>query len=196
MLEAARACPSPLTLAATELMVEIGYTAMTMRKLAQRAGILPGSLYHHIDCKQDLLLNVVLDIVERRKQAWEGGCHPLDLQGHVRFALARQVAFPQEEMILRHEVRHLDDNHKLWLERALGQLARPLRLIIEQGCATGRYQVSDPARATVAILAIIESANSLRGGSAGFDETWIEQHILRVCDSVLQPERFPPGRLP
>ncbi|MFF7061578.1 TetR family transcriptional regulator [Pseudomonas sp. NPDC008258] len=53
MLEAARPCPSSLTQAATELMVEIGYTAMTMRKLALRVGILPGSLYHHVDCKQD-----------------------------------------------------------------------------------------------------------------------------------------------
>jgi len=189
MLDVAR--PSPLTQAATELMVEVGYTAMTMRKLAQRVGILPGSLYHHVDCKQDLLLDVVLDIVERRLQAWEGGGHPLDLQGHVRFALARQVAFPQEEMILRHEVRHLGESHRLWLERALEQLARPLQQIIEQGCATGRYRVSDPARAAVAILAIIESANSLRVGNMAFDEGWIEQHIVRLSNSLLQPEHSP-----
>ena len=187
MLEAARPCPSSLTQAATELMVEIGYTAMTMRKLALRVGILPGSLYHHVDCKQDLLLNVVLDIIERRKQAWENGAQPRDLQAYVRFALARQVALPQEEMVLRHEVRHLDDRHRLWLERAMGQLAEPLRQIIERGCAIGRFRVSDPARAAAAVLAIIESANSLRVGNAAFDERWIEQHILRVCTASLQP---------
>lgn len=185
MSEAARICPSPLTQAATELMVENGFTAMTMRKLAQRVGMLPGSLYHHIDCKQDLLLNVVLDIVERRKQAWESADHPRNLQAYVCFALAQQVAIPEAEMILRHEVRHLDDRHRLWLERAMGQLAEPLRQIIERGCADGRYRVSNPARAAAAILAIIDSANSLRVGNAGFDEQWIEQHIVRVCTTLL-----------
>ncbi|SUD69821.1 TetR family transcriptional regulator [Pseudomonas putida] len=191
MLEAARPCPSSLTQAATELMVEMGYTAMTMRKLALRVGILPGSLYHHVDCKQDLLLNVVLDIIERRKQAWDNSAQPQDLHAYVRFALARQVALPQEEMVLRHELRHLDDRHRLWLERAMGQLAEPLRQIIEQGCAIGRYRVSDSARAAAAILAIIESANSLRVGNAAFDERWIEQHILRMCNALLQPEQCP-----
>ncbi|MER2017338.1 TetR/AcrR family transcriptional regulator [Pseudomonas simiae] len=188
MLEAARACPSSLTQAATELMVEIGYTAMTMRKLALRVGILPGSLYHHVDCKQDLLLNVVLDIIERRKQAWENGAQPQDLHAYVRFALARQVALPQEEMVLRHEVRHLDARHRRWVERAMGQLAEPLQRIIEGGHAIGRYSVSDPARAAAAILAIIESSNSLRIGNTAFDESWIEQHILRMCNAVLKPE--------
>ncbi|WP_447734178.1 TetR/AcrR family transcriptional regulator [Pseudomonas shirazensis] len=191
MLEAARRCPSSLTQAATELMVEVGYTAMTMRKLALRVGILPGSLYHHVDCKQDLLLNVVLDIIERRKQAWENSGQPQDLHAYVRYALARQVAFPQEEMVLRHEVRHLDDRHRLWLERAMGLLAEPLHQIIEGGCFIGRYRVSDPDRAATAILAIIESANSLRFGNAPFDESWIEQHTLRVCNALLKPEHCP-----
>lgn len=191
MIEAARACPSSLTQAATELMVEIGYTAMSMRKLALRVGILPGSLYHHVDCKQDLLLNVVLDIIERRKQAWENGAQPQSLHAYVRFALARQVALPQEEMVLRHEARHLDDRHRLWLERAMGQLAEPLRQIIEEGCAIGLYRVSDPARTAVAILAIIESGNSLRVGNTAFDESWIEQHILRMCNALLLPEHCP-----
>lgn len=191
MLETARPCPSSLTQAATELMVEIGYTAMTMRKLALRVGILPGSLYHHVDCKQDLLLNVVLDIVERRKQAWEKGAQPRDLHAYVRFALARQVALPQEEMVLRHEVRHLDERHRLWLDRAMGQLAKPLLQIIEEGCAIGRYRVSEPARAAAAILAIIESGNSLRVGNTAFDENWIRQHILRMCNALLHPEQCP-----
>ncbi|HDS1725040.1 TetR/AcrR family transcriptional regulator [Pseudomonas putida] len=191
MLEAARPSPSPLTQAATELMVEMGYTAMTMRKLALRVGILPGSLYHHVDCKQDLLLNVVLDIVERRKQAWANRAQPQDLHAYVRFALARQVALPQEEMILRHETRHLHGRHRLWLERAMGQLAEPLHQVIERGCAIGQYCVRDTARAAVALLAIIESANSLRVGNAAFEEGWIEQHILRMCNALLQPEECP-----
>ncbi|MNH17471.1 hypothetical protein D3C79_771430 [compost metagenome] len=94
-------------------------------------------------------------------------------------------------MVLRHEVRHLDDRHRLWLERAMAQLAEPLRQIIEGGCAIGRYCVSDPDRTAVAILAIIESGNSLRVGNTAFDENWIEQHILRMCNALLQPEECP-----
>jgi len=189
MVDAARTCPPPVMQAASELMVEIGYTAMTMRKLAQRVGILPGSLYHHVDCKQDLLLNVVLDIVEKRLQAWHASVCPRDLKGYVCFSLNRQVTVPQEDLILRHEVRHLETSHRRWLDRASARLAQPVECIIQKGCATGQYRVDDPSKASVAIVAIIESANSLRLSKAPFDETWIQEHILQACNAVLRPHQ-------
>ncbi len=146
MVDAARTCPPPVMQAASELMVEIGYTAMTMRKLAQRVGILPGSLYHHVDCKQDLLLNVVLDIVEKRLQAWHESVCPRDLKGYVCFSLDRQVTVPQEDLILRHEVRHLEASHRRWLDRASARLAQPVECIIQKGCATGQYRVDAPPK--------------------------------------------------
>jgi len=61
--------------------------------------------------------------------------------------------------------------------------------IIQKGCATGQYRVDEPSKASVAIVAIIESANSLRLSKAHFDETWIQEHILQACNALLRPHQ-------
>ncbi|MNC71791.1 hypothetical protein D3C75_1227500 [compost metagenome] len=49
--------------------------------------------------------------------------------------------------------------------------------------------MDDPSKASVAIVAIIESANSLRLSKAPFDETWIQEHILQACNALLRPHQ-------
>lgn len=45
--------------AAADLFAERGYHATTVRDIAERVGLLSGSLYAHIDSKEDLLLRIV-----------------------------------------------------------------------------------------------------------------------------------------
>ena len=44
---------------ATRLFGAQGYTGTTMRDIAAAVGVLPGSLYAHIDGKETLLLEIV-----------------------------------------------------------------------------------------------------------------------------------------
>src|SRR6202034_4054617 len=46
---------------AVRLFSEHGYTGTTMRDIAEAVGVLPGSLYAHIDSKETLLLKIVSD---------------------------------------------------------------------------------------------------------------------------------------
>lgn len=50
---------SKIVQAAAELFSTKGFKATTVRDIAERAGILSGSLYAHIDTKEDLLLEIV-----------------------------------------------------------------------------------------------------------------------------------------
>lgn len=174
MAEVAGSCPPHLLQAARQLMAEHGYAAMTMRQLAGRVGLLPGSLYHHVACKQDLLLTVLLDIVERRIEAWEKGGHTRDLAGFVGFLLQRQCSHPDEEVLLRHEARFLETAQRNWLDKALARLSQPLVRIIE-----GSSLAPDGRQVCATILAVIDAAGSLR--TQGFDETWIEAQALEMC---------------
>ena len=187
MAEATGSCPAHLLQAAQKLMAENGYAAMTMRQLAGRVGVLPGSLYHHVACKQDLLLNVLLNIVERRLEDWEHGAYADDLSGFVSFLLRRQCTHPDEELLMRHEIRHLDPCQRSWLDKELARLSLPLARIIEQGKPARRYGAPDTRSACAAIFAAIDVAGNLRAG--GFDESWIEAQALQMCRAVLGPCR-------
>lgn len=187
MAEALRSCPASLLQAAAELMAESGYAATSMRQLASRVGLLPGSLYHHVACKQDLLLNVLLDIVERRIVAWESGSHSRDLGGFIRFMLRRQHSHPRDHVLLRHEVRHLDERQRRWLDQALTRLSLPLRHII-QGA---HPHTLDTQRTCHAMFAVIEAADVMRHGPDHLDERWVEERVLAMCRALLQPCSLP-----
>ncbi|MNM37285.1 HTH-type transcriptional repressor KstR2 [compost metagenome] len=195
MAEAARPCPPMLMQAAQELIAESGYTAMTMRQLAARVGLLPGSLYHHISCKQDLLLSVLLDVVDQRVSAWEKLEGSRNLTTYVRFLLGRQCSHPAEELLLRHETRYLDDPHRSWFDKAFCKLTQPLKLIIQQGQKAGKFRVLDVQCASEAILAVIEAADRMRTRLSNVDEAWIENQVMQMCQALLAEPGQPYGKL-
>ncbi len=47
-----------IVLAAARLFVEHGYAGTSMRQIAERAGLLPGSVYHHFPAKEDLFVAI------------------------------------------------------------------------------------------------------------------------------------------
>src|ERR1700750_2852149 len=50
---------------ATQLFSESGYAGTTMREIANAVGVLPGSLYAHIDGKETLLFEIVESGIDR-----------------------------------------------------------------------------------------------------------------------------------
>lgn len=82
---------------ATKLFYEKGYTQTSTKDIADAAGILKGSLYAHVDSKEDILLAVVEDIHTRfdanLKAVDELAVPPYDrllafLTGHLQVALS------------------------------------------------------------------------------------------------------------
>ncbi len=47
-----------IMLAAAQLFVERGYVGTSIRQIAERAGLLPGSVYHHFPAKEDLFVAI------------------------------------------------------------------------------------------------------------------------------------------
>lgn len=174
-------CPGFLLQAAGELMAEHGYGAMSMRQLASRVGLQPGSLYHHVASKQDLLLDVLLHILAQRLEAWLRGPYPRNLHGYLGFRLARQRSHPCEELLLRHEARHVSTRQQACLGQALDKLQAPLRHAIEQG----QHSRQDVAAAVAAIEALIETADGLRNRPNPANEAWIAAWLGRMSNAVL-----------
>ena len=55
---------------AGELFAERGYANTTVREIADAAGILSGSLYHHFDSKESMIEALLRDFLDRIEQAY------------------------------------------------------------------------------------------------------------------------------
>lgn len=171
--------------AAAELLAETGFGAMSMRQLAERSRLQPGSLYHHVTSKQDLLLDVLLEVLRQRLSAWHTGAFSRDLPGYLRFLLARQCTHPHEHVLLRHETRHLTPEQRQWLAQAQGQLHAPLQQFIDRALGTERARTDHKAWAGEAIVALVEAAHNMRRHPAPMDEAKIEAWLIRSSLALL-----------
>jgi TetR/AcrR family transcriptional regulator, cholesterol catabolism regulator len=103
-----------ILVAATRLFGEWGYPGTTMRDIAREVGILPGSLYAHIDSKESLLLEIIEGGVDRFNAAVDGiGAAKLKPEAALREAIRRHLAIvadnPQRTLIVFHQWRYLGD---------------------------------------------------------------------------------------
>ena len=56
---------SEIVAIAAEMFAEKGYANTTVREIADAAGILSGSLYHHFDSKESMIEALLRDFLER-----------------------------------------------------------------------------------------------------------------------------------
>lgn len=183
MPQQAQSCRDSLLHIASELMAEVGYAAMSMRQLAARAGLQPGSIYHHVASKQDLLLDVLLYVLAARLEAWSCSTYPRNLQGYLRFMLARQRSHPCEHLLLRHEMRHITRKQLSWVHAAQYRLSDPL----EKYVALEQLGQDDITGVCEAVLALLDSADNLRRREMPMTEAAIEQWVLRMSRLLVAP---------
>lgn len=178
-------CARPILDAARDLLAEVGYGAMSMRQLANRAGLLPGSLYHHVAGKQDLLLYVLLDLHQQRDAAWKTRSRATGKAGKLRafvaFVLDRQAANPAESLILEHEVRHLSSEQRQWLERQAPGLRCQLQRLLERDGLPHR----DAQDAAVAIMALLGGAHALRQQADTWNAPRLHAHFYQLALRLL-----------
>ena len=185
MPQSAPSCPGSVLHAASQLMAEVGYGAMSMRQLAARVGMQPGSLYHHVTSKQDLLLDVLLDIYAQRLDAWRCSTYSRDLQGFLLFLLERQRSHPAEALLLRHEARHIDPAQRGWLQEARQRQYEPLRHYIIGDLPRTSLAVDEVQGLGEAVLGILEAASTLRQQAPPMDEADIEAWVMRMSRRLI-----------
>lgn len=93
---------------ATRIFADKGYASTTVREIADSAGILSGSLYHHFESKESMLHEIMhgfLDYtVERYRETIAAGGDPLDiLRALVRDAFTALGANPSALAVMINE---------------------------------------------------------------------------------------------
>lgn len=143
--------------AATTLFANKGYHATTIRDIAERAGMLSGSLYAHISSKQDLLVA----IVERAALAFTSALEPIvrsdlkpseklraGMRAHVRVVSESREA----ATVFMHEWRALEGDERRAIAALRDQYETLWDEIVSAGVRSGEFRPVDQKFARLLLL--------------------------------------------
>lgn len=151
--------------AAIDLIAARGFEAMTLRELAERVGIQPGSLYRYFPSKARLLVDLQVGHLEFLLEHWQLE-QPRDtdpvtrLRAFVDFHIRSHTLRRQEVFVANMELRSLppaDYRRVVGLRR---RYETALTDILRDGITQGLFRIPDAKIATFAILAMLTGVGS------------------------------------
>lgn len=139
---------------ATRLFGERGYSGTSMRDIARAVGILPGSLYAHIDSKESLLFEILEGGVDHFNGVLEDVRTISDdprvllreaIKAHVRVVAEN----PERMLIVFHQWRYLGDANRARLLDKRAQYERFYTELLRAGVEQGVFSSGLDARMVV-----------------------------------------------
>lgn len=144
---------------ASQLFSRKGYHATTIREIAERRGILSGSLYAYISSKEDLLFDIVeeganafLSAIGHVKQTNVG---PYDkirnaLQAHIEVVSTHSDA----ATVFFHEWRALSDERRAIVQAKRDAYERDWNELIHEGVREGLFRTGDAKFIRLLLLSV------------------------------------------
>jgi len=136
---------------AADLFADRGYNATTVRDIADEAGILSGSLYHHFDSKESMIDTILSSFIEQTLSQYEAvvaeGKGPTEtFEGLVRASLDSMVDSRSAILIYQNEARFLAVQPRFsYLRDAHRRFERIWTDVLKDGIAAGEFRDSiDP----------------------------------------------------
>lgn len=176
--------------AAVELIARDGFAAMTMRELAERVGVQPGSIYRYFPSKSALLVDLQLEHLNFLLARWHSerpaGTHsPRLLRAFIAFHIREHTLRRQDAFVANMELRSLDAPSYRKVVTLRRRYEEQLIGILRAGDAAGDFALADPKITAYAILAMLTGVGSWynEAGRIGKQEL-IELYTNLVMKSV------------
>jgi AcrR family transcriptional regulator len=182
--------------AATRLFGTKGYAGTTMRDIAREVGILPGSLYAHIDGKETLLAEIVdaaFDEFLALADKLEASSEPPDkrirnaIEEHVRAIATHR----DRTLVVLHQWRFLNDANYERIVIKRGRYQQAFLAIIDEGIARGIF--SDSISSRDAVFTILGALNWVPEWFSPSGLATAEELGRRIADTLLHG-LLPAGR--
>lgn len=160
--------------AATRLIAQYGFAAVSMRQIATEVGVQAGALYNYVPDKQTLLAELmtrhmteILDAV----QALDRGTPAKALEAFVRFHIEQNRDRSDAVFIAYMELRSLDADNFARIEALRRRYEAHLEAILKEGVARGAFEIADTRVATRALIAMLNGVNTWfrQGGALSLD---------------------------
>ncbi|HLT27184.1 MAG TPA: TetR/AcrR family transcriptional regulator [Zeimonas sp.] len=176
--------------AAIALIAERGFEAMTLRELAERVGLQPGSLYRYFPSKNRMLVELMVEHLEFLLAGWEreqpAGDDPYErLRAFVDFHIRSHTLRRREVFVANMELRSLSAPDRRRVVALRRRYEDVLTAILRAGVEGGAFHVPDPRIAAFAVLAMLTGVGTWfnDGGRLGKREL-IDQYTRLVLQCV------------
>lgn len=148
--------------AAMHLFGNQGYAGTSMRDIANAVGVLPGSLYAHIQSKEALLVEIVSDGIGRFLDAIQpivaSGDTPADKLRRMIIAHVEVVADnPERSQVVFHQWRFLGPDNLPKALEGRETFERTFRTVFNEGVAAGQFR--DNLNVRISVRAILGALN-------------------------------------
>ncbi|MGW0040931.1 TetR/AcrR family transcriptional regulator [Rhodococcus sp. NPDC003348] len=153
---------TPILSASLDAFYELGYHGTTVREVARRVGVTVPALYYHHDSKEGLLIALLelstADVLARAHAAdADGGDDPVQRLANVIEAIVLRMTTRSRLASLEGEVRYLSTENRQRYRAVRKGIEEVVLGIVQDGTASGDFDVEDPAETTRALLGMCQS---------------------------------------
>jgi len=145
---------------ARSLFSERGYHATTVRDIARELNMQGGSLYAHIESKEDVLW----EIVNRAAEQFLGAVEPIVASGNspadkLRDMVRAHVQVVADNLadatVFLHEWKFLGEERRQAIAERRDRYENLYRRVIEEGVRSGAFASTDPKMAALLVLSTV-----------------------------------------
>lgn len=148
---------------ALRLFAENGYSAVSMRELAEAVGMRQGGIYNHFSGKQALLADLMethmvalLDALDAAMAGQDGA--EARLTAFVRNHVAYHLDYPDDVFLAYMEIRSLEPENRARIVALRDAYEARLRDILAEGQASTAFQIDDAAVFARMLLSMMTGA--------------------------------------
>jgi len=171
---------------AGDLFAQKGFRATTVREIADAAGILSGSLYHHFDSKEsigdEILSGFINDVLADYRTAVSSGGSPRDVLEQIVRSTSRTLARHRAALaMLQNDWNYFSTQPRFgYLRQALAEIERTWETQLERGKADGAFRADLDARLTYRLLRDVLWIPSQWRVAGGYSTEQVAEGLLQL----------------
>ena len=171
---------------AGELFAQKGFRATTVREIADAAGILSGSLYHHFDSKEsigdEILSSFINDVLADYRAAVASGGSPRDVLEQIVRSTSQTLARHRAALaMLQNDWSYFSTQPRFgYLRKALGEIERTWVTQLERGQEAGAFRADLDAGSPTGCSGTCCGSRRSGGGASGYGTEQVAEALLRL----------------
>lgn len=170
---------------AAKLFKEKGYSAVTMRDIAQALDIKAASLYNHIKSKQEILVLIVVEIAEEftttiNEIVLSETTTIQKLEKVIQLHIDITIRNPDALACLNNDWMHLTDEELAYFIKMREDYEENFSNIIKSGIASNEIKNLNPEVIIFSMLSTLRTLYLWFGKKKGFTETSLKNNMAEV----------------
>jgi len=171
---------------AGELFAQKGFRATTVREIADAAGILSGSLYHHFDSKEsigdEILSGFINDVLADYRAAVSAAGSPRDVLEQIVRSTSRTLPRHRAALaMLANDWSYFAAHPRFsYLRKALNEIERTWVTQLERGQSSGIFRADLDPRLTYRLLRDVLWIPSQWRVAGGYGTDQVAEALLRL----------------